>query len=170
MIRRIRLLFTLAPALLLPGLAASATKTDVKLMLRDTPQVEALRAAGRLQVLDRYSAGGGAPGWLLVRGDETLLAAAAPGAVTPSNSRRVDDKVFLRARTIDTSTPSTGALRGGGAGRLEIIQFHGPIKKEWLKTIRSQGRVRPIAYLPENAYLVWVDRSEERRVGKECRL
>lgn len=40
----------------------------------------------------------------------------------------------------------------GGPG-LHLVQFHGPIRDAWLDTLREAG-IEPIAYLPNNAYLV----------------
>ncbi len=95
--------------------------------------------------------------------------------------------LFLRSGAIDTtSNDAPGELLGlgGGAGRigspnvsgktavktgelevaqsdnsrqkLRLVQFVGPVKREWLDRLRSSG-VEPVAYLPNNGYLVYGD-------------
>jgi uncharacterized membrane protein len=46
--------------------------------------------------------------------------------------------------------------------RVHIVQFVGPIKEEWLETLRRTG-VTPIHAFPTNAYTVWAD---EAAIGR----
>jgi hypothetical protein len=41
------------------------------------------------------------------------------------------------------------------AGRLELVQFVGPVKEEWLAALEAAGS--PVHYVASNAYLVWTD-------------
>ncbi len=145
------------------GRGGAGEQERVKAMVRRGPVVDGLVAAGRLEVLEDYGqpASGGAPAALLVRGDPDALRAVetTPGAAGP---RRVADRLHLRSRAVDTAPGRRFSPRGArsGSGRLEVVQFHGPIKKDWLALLRGRGKARPVAYLPENAYVVWVEDPE----------
>ena len=39
---------------------------------------------------------------------------------------------------------------------LEVIQFHGPIKAEWLDQVRAAG-ARLVHYIDRFGYLIWTD-------------
>ncbi len=131
-----------------------------KAMLAHHPRVERLIAEGRLELLEAYGGRDGAPVTVLVQGRPAALAEAG-GAMPGARARRVFDRIHLQRRTIDSSRgrgPARSAERGG---RFEIIQFHGPIKREWLSSLRAGSRARPIAYVPHNAYIVWVEEPSE---------
>jgi subtilisin-like proprotein convertase family protein len=55
--------------------------------------------------------------------------------------------VDLRA---DASAPADGQRR------LEVVQFHGPIKDAWIETLRATGAFL-VSYVPNNAYVVVTD-------------
>ncbi|HEV8484840.1 MAG TPA: S8 family serine peptidase [Blastocatellia bacterium] len=116
--------------------------------------------------------------------NQTVLDEEPPGS--RSASVRDDLNVlFLRSGAIDTtSNDAPGELLGlggpaGGIGsvtgktafktgdiepaksdnshqKLRLVQFIGPVKREWLDRLRSSG-VELVAYLPNNAYLVYGD-------------
>ena len=72
------------------------------------------------------------------------------------------NKIYLRAATLDTSKPIPTvpqALRHTPTmqGQQYLIQFAGPVKDEWLNEIKQQGNVKIITYIPNNAYLIWLD-------------
>ena len=101
----------------------------------------------------------------------TLSLAAVEKAASPDASRLLvrDDfnALLLRSGVIDTTDEnSSGAFFGLGratgfydkqvrAGRsgLRIVQFIGPVKREWMDELRSSG-MEIIAYVPNNGYLV----------------
>ena len=55
------------------------------------------------------------------------------------------------AMTTQSATPR--AATGADSLPLRLVQFVGPVKSEWLQTLRASG-LEPIAYVPNNAYLV----------------
>ena len=73
-----------------------------------------------------------------------------------------DDYNFIRlnAGVLDTRKPELQALRklapSFSGKRLRLIQFAGPMKSEWLKSLQSSG-VRIVSYIPQNAYMVYGD-------------
>jgi hypothetical protein len=145
-----------------PGLSSPPRSAGppAKAMVKRTPQVDALLATGRLQLIEEYgdTAGPGRAATLLVRGAEEDLSMAEGSAGKGRGQHRVTDRVHLRTRAIETARPENAPRIGAGrAGRLELIQFHGPVKKEWLHKLRSAGGARPIAYIPDNAYIAWVE-------------
>jgi len=119
--------------------------------------LEALVAQGRVEILERYGADESAPSRLLVRSLESA-AAALPVLETALGGFQVPGTIHLHRRTIDTSAglgaASSLASRAGAGGGLEIVQFQGPLKPEWIEALRNDGRI-PISYIPHNAYLVW---------------
>ena len=72
------------------------------------------------------------------------------------------NKIFLRDRVIDTTKPipavpqALKALPTTG-DQLFLLQFAGPIKDEWLKEVKNQGKVQFVTYIPNNAYIVYTD-------------
>jgi uncharacterized repeat protein (TIGR01451 family) len=53
-----------------------------------------------------------------------------------------------------------------GAGkRLRLVQFRGPVTPEWLQLLKSSG-AQVISYVPNNAYLVFMDAGTERELQK----
>ncbi len=46
---------------------------------------------------------------------------------------------------------------------LQLIQFNGPVKQEWLDSIKSQG-VKPIHYIANNGYLVWATADQRSKL------
>lgn len=59
-----------------------------------------------------------------------------------------------------------GAKLGGA--RLRLVQFVGPVKREWLERLRASG-LDPIAYVPNNAYLVRAGSSATEQLLKASR-
>ncbi len=55
-----------------------------------------------------------------------------------------------------TSPPSSGPS-------LQLIQFVGPIKEEWLDAVRATG-AKPIQYIANNAYMVWANTNAHGRL------
>ena len=54
------------------------------------------------------------------------------------------------------SLPASLRLENPSGTGLQVIQFVGPIKEEWLKIVAATGS-SPITYIANNAYLVWTD-------------
>jgi hypothetical protein len=45
--------------------------------------------------------------------------------------------------------------------RLRLVQFRGPVKPQWLQHLQSVGDIKIVRYVPNNAYVVWVDAAAE---------
>lgn len=80
------------------------------------------------------------------------------------NLRIVDEmnKIYLRDRVIDATKPTPTVpeklrMQPRVGNQLHLLQFAGPVKDEWLETVKSQGKVKIISYLRNNAYLFWTD-------------
>jgi len=73
----------------------------------------------------------------------------------------VDERILLDAYPFNPQTdrldiPAELRLDEISGSGLQIVQFVGPIKDEWLKSLRAAG-LTPIQYIANQAYLVWAD-------------
>ena len=62
--------------------------------------------------------------------------------------------VDTRQPSIEVPAGFSDAQPDGGA--LQLVQFTGPIRDEWLARIRASGAV-PVQYIERNGYLLWAD-------------
>lgn len=68
--------------------------------------------------------------------------------------------VLLNSGTIDTTTSeaqdmrSAKAINAAGGRQMHLIQFAGPIKREWYDALLNTG-AKIVTYIPNNAYLVY---------------
>lgn len=70
--------------------------------------------------------------------------------------RRDANLLQFVARTLDTrSAPSSLSAPVSEAG-LQVVQFIGPIKQEWLTALSARG-VEPVQYIANNGYVVWTE-------------
>jgi len=158
-------LLLLLPAILFPTIAMAQQEIKESVKYTNTHKIvvfktdkAAMSAAGNLKPLyvidypDRQV--------LIVKDTDTK-------ALTRNNMKKLtvqDDfnKIFLRDRVIDTTKPippvpeTLKAVPISGK-QLFLIQFAGPIKEEWLKEVKEQGKVHIINYIPNNSYLIWTD-------------
>ncbi len=58
-----------------------------------------------------------------------------------------------------TDFPEGKSTMGGSAGDFHLVQFQGPIRSEWLSSLRS-GNVKPIQYIHPFTYIVWAEQSQ----------
>ncbi|MFL6214495.1 MAG: S8 family serine peptidase [Blastocatellia bacterium] len=58
-----------------------------------------------------------------------------------------------RASAMQTQSAAPRSAATIGSSALRLIQFIGPVKRDWLNALRASG-LEPIAYVPNNAYLV----------------
>ncbi len=98
-----------------------------------------------------------------------------PGLVAaPASLRPAGGNLYLRGLTLDTTQSVVEpALPAGlrqdtvsGDG-LWIVQFIGPALDGWLEALRVSG-LEIVAYLPENAYIVWGSDPQSRISGNEA--
>jgi hypothetical protein len=73
------------------------------------------------------------------------------------------DSLLFEAYSFDTQkdpvrSPNGFALDRPRGESLQLVQFVGPIKEQWLQALRNQG-IRPVHYIAQNGYLVWADQS-----------
>jgi hypothetical protein len=91
---------------------------------------------------------------------DATRARVGPGEQAPSG--RDANRILLRGRTIDTAQALPemwlAVEECPAAGhRLQLIQFSGPVRDEWLEDVERQGKVKIVTYVPNNAYLIWAD-------------
>ncbi len=72
--------------------------------------------------------------------------------------------ILSTRRQIELEIPATFRLDEASSNGLQIVQFVGPIKDEWLKTLRDAG-VTPIQYIANHAYLVWANDSSRTQLN-----
>ena len=77
--------------------------------------------------------------------------------------------VVLRAVSIDTTgkepaMPADLQQVENPGPRLRIVQFKGPIQPEWLAKLKSLNGAKVINYLPNNAYLIFMDAGTENKL------
>ncbi len=73
------------------------------------------------------------------------------------------NRLLIDAYTFDTQKDEVRSPNGFGlnqsAGKsLQLVQFVGPIKQEWLHALEGLG-IEPVHYVARNGYLVWADQS-----------
>lgn len=49
--------------------------------------------------------------------------------------------------------------------RLRIVQFKGPVRSEWFERLKSLPDVEVVHYVPNNAYLVFIDAATEKKLN-----
>ncbi len=104
--------------------------------------------------------------FVLYRGDVATMPHTIIGAQVLDEA---DVLQFDRLR-IDTQrsawvAPAGFALNAPSGPALQIVQFVGPIKQEWLDQIRTTGAV-PVQYVESNAYLVWAGEAARTRLAQ----
>src|SRR6185369_1884307 len=65
-----------------------------------------------------------------------------------SSDSILSGKIAVRNGSLDAAQSDSASRK------LRLVQFIGPVKREWLDRLRSSG-VELVAYLPNNAYLVY---------------
>ncbi|MBO9663365.1 S8 family serine peptidase [Dokdonella sp.] len=78
------------------------------------------------------------------------------------------DSLLFSAYPFDTQrgtlqAPAPFALRSAQGPRLDVVQFVGPIKQQWLDALKARG-IQPVQYVANNGYLVWVDIDAQPRL------
>jgi hypothetical protein len=90
-------------------------------------------------------------------------AAALRAAQAASSQTQIDseaDTLQFTAHPFDTQrdtlvAPAPFALTPAGAG-LQVVQFVGPVKQEWLDALAARG-ITPVQYVANSGYIVWAD-------------
>jgi hypothetical protein len=162
--RRLSMLLLFACVLgSLPVVAAQTTTTTGthKLIVNndDTAAQRNVRAAGGVLLVD-YGAFG-----LWRVGNTAAQRLLADDAIADAAPL---DTIELRDTTIDTqagapTVPGNLRQNADDAPHLWMIQFVGPIKEDWLAQL-SRSDISIVAYLPNNAYVVWVDGAQQAQI------
>ena len=106
------------------------------------------------QLIEDYGA------FALYRADAaTARAAQAASSSTLADSEA--DTLMFSAHPFDTqrdtlTAPAPFTLQAPGTTGLQIVQFVGPVKQEWLDAFAARGIV-PVQYVASNGYIVWAD-------------
>ena len=74
------------------------------------------------------------------------------------------DAVRLDTTAGEPAIPSNLQEIDTGGERLRLIQFKGPVKPEWLEQVKAAGNVKVVSYIPNNAYVVWLDADAEQKL------
>ncbi|MGH9867693.1 MAG: S8 family serine peptidase [Candidatus Polarisedimenticolia bacterium] len=148
-----------AGAMVLAGIAlwsgAGASGSSARMLVPRTPAIQSLIDSGAIRLLDAYG-----DERLLVSGPREAIDAALAESPEASPAREVRTSIHLRGRTIDTTRPRLASPLARAGGHLEVIQFDGPVRARWLADMRAGGTARPIAYLPHDACIAWVEEGD----------
>lgn len=103
------------------------------------------------QLLEDYGS------FALYRADAAALHAAQAASSQTQTDDEADTLQFT-AHPFDTQrdtlvAPAPFALTPAGAG-LQIVQFVGPVKQEWLDALAARG-ITPVQYVANSGYIVW---------------
>lgn len=144
--------WVLVAAALCLAVASPATAAPTGTVKVIAPPQTLETAAGSVLLSD-YGAFG------LYRVPETSLRALPPAARSAVSV--LDERILFDARTFEPlrdrfSVPSAFAAEPARGGALQLVQFVGPIKDQWLDEVRATG-ARPIHYVANQGYLVWAD-------------
>lgn len=86
---------------------------------------------------------------------------AAPSGKVAEHLLDNADRLLFDRQAFDTQReslqpPAGFTLDSAGGSGLQLVQFVGPLKDEWLAQLRRLGAV-PVQYIANNGYLLWVD-------------
>ncbi len=107
------------------------------------------------QLLEDYGS------FALYRVDQNALRAAQAASSRTQTDSEADSLLFT-AHPFDTqrdtlTAPAPFALASAGPG-LQIVQFVGPVKQQWLDAMAAHGIV-PVHYVANSGYIVWADQA-----------
>jgi len=154
----------LALGLIVPAALADTTSANHKVMIYPGPgdSIDQLKQQG-IEKVDNYGSY-----WVAEVGDKDLAKVKATfgNRAVPANDL---NHIELRAGSIDTTgnepaVPADMEQAETPGRRLRIVQFKGPIQPEWLAKLKSVNGVKVINYVPNNAYLVFLDAAAEKEV------
>ncbi|MDY6905274.1 MAG: S8 family serine peptidase [Thermodesulfobacteriota bacterium] len=83
--------------------------------------------------------------------------------------------IRLRDRFFDTTVPvpevsDAFRIEAKPESQLHIIQFAAPVRNDWLDGLRAMEGLSLVAYLPENAYLVWADQAARDVLAEQAQF
>ena len=116
---------------------------------------------GGAQLLEDYGS------FALYKVDSATIAAAQAAAQSVDVDNEADLLQFT-AHPFDTqhdtlSAPAPFSLQTAAGDSLQILQFVGPVKQEWLDALSARG-IKPVQYVASNGYIVWADQAAQARL------
>jgi hypothetical protein len=75
------------------------------------------------------------------------------------------DRLRVDTQQSPWTAPSGFSLTQPTGAALQIVQFVGPLKQEWLDQVRATGAV-PVQYVESNGYLVWADQASRDQLAQ----
>jgi hypothetical protein len=95
----------------------------------------------------------------LYRGSATAMPRGVSGAYVLAEADMLQfDRMRLDTQQSTIEAPAGFRLNAPTGAALQIVQFVGPLKRDWLDQVRATGAV-PVHYIESNGYLVWADAS-----------
>ncbi|HUD40870.1 MAG TPA: S8 family serine peptidase [Dokdonella sp.] len=142
------------PLALLAAFGTPVTASSFKFLLSDQ---DAAGVSGLVKLYDY--------------GSFALYASSAPVLELAGGRRQADpgfDRLGFSAQPFDTqrealAPPAPFALDAPAGAGLQVVQFVGPVREEWLDDLRAQGIV-PVHYVASHGYVVWVDAAARTRL------
>ncbi|HET9032574.1 MAG TPA: S8 family serine peptidase [Dokdonella sp.] len=102
----------------------------------------------------------------LYRGNLASVPRNAAGAYALNEADVLQfDRLRLDTQQSAWTAPSGFSLKQPSGSALQIIQFVGPLKQEWLDQVRATGAV-PVQYVESNGYLVWANQAARTQLSQ----
>lgn len=104
----------------------------------------------------------------LYRADAAALHAAQAASSRTQTDSEADTLLFT-AHPFDTqrdtlSAPAPFTLHAPAGAALQIVQFVGPVKQEWLDALVAHG-IKPVQYVANSGYIVWADEAAQAELS-----
>ena len=133
-------------------------ETAAKIRVSDPTAAQMLQVGGAKLIADYDS-------FQVFAANETaVVELAGPGL----DNVTFENNIELNAGTVDTRATAARQARTATLGfsgkRLHLVQFAGPVKPEWYRTLEKTG-VTIVDYIPHNAYLVYGDAAALQKVA-----
>jgi len=105
-------------------------------------------------------------------GSFALYRTATPSLAGAKGALAADpdmDVLQFTAQPFDTqrgslAPPAPFSLQSAAGAALRIVQFVGPVRKEWLDALAARG-IRPLQYVASNGYIVWADEAAQAQLA-----
>ena len=105
-------------------------------------------------------------------GSFALYRVAAPSIAGTKGTLTADaqaDVLQFTAQPFDTqrdslNPPAPFSLHTAAGAQLQIVQFVGPVKREWLNALAARG-IAPVQYVASNGYIVWADEAAQAELA-----
>ena len=146
------------------GQALPAARTDNKVFIYPNPgeSTQQLQAKG-IQKVKNYGSY-----WLVEATDSQvslLTALYGPRAVKDTRLNRIQlNAVWFDTTDNEPAIPDNLRQKDVSGKRFRLVQFRGPVTREWLHQLAAAGSVEVVSYVPNDAYLIRIDDVAEKRL------